>query len=161
MASDNDQPKEKTFQVVDKRRFAADGQERTADTGPITKTVDSGASLSGDSTSSASYERPASASTQQFTVQDSPPPHEEAESVSFTSFVMSLATQVLMQIGEMAAPNGIEIPVDLEAASQTIDIMAMLQRRTRGNLSQEESRFMEEVLHSLRVSFIAAKKKTS
>jgi hypothetical protein len=54
-----------------------------------------------------------------------------------------------------------EIPIDLESARQTIDIMAMLQRRTKGNLSPDETRFMEEVLHSLRMSFINAKKKSA
>jgi hypothetical protein len=52
-----------------------------------------------------------------------------------------------------------EIPFDLESARQTIDIMSMLQKRTRGNLSPDEARFMEDVLHSLRMSFINAKKK--
>jgi hypothetical protein len=89
------------------------------------------------------------------------PQVDEQEPVAFTSFVMSLATQVLVQLGEMPPPSGMEIPLDLEAARQTIDIMTMLQRRTRGNLSAEEARFMEEVLHSLRVSYINAKKKAS
>jgi hypothetical protein len=71
---------------------------------------------------------------------------------------MSLATQVLVQLGEMPPPQGMEIPLDLEAARQTIDIMTMLQRRTKGNLSADETLFMEEVLHSLRISFINAKK---
>jgi hypothetical protein len=52
-----------------------------------------------------------------------------------------------------------EIPVDLEAARQTIDIIAMLQRRTRGNVSAEEARFLEELLHSLRSSYVVATKK--
>jgi hypothetical protein len=86
---------------------------------------------------------------------------EEAEPVAFTSFIMSLATQVLVQLGEMPPPQGMEIPIDLESARQTIDIMAMLQRRTKGNLSPDETRFMEEVLHSLRMSFINAKKKSA
>ena len=72
---------------------------------------------------------------------------------------MSLATQVLVQIGEMPAPGGMEIPIDMVAARQTIDIIAMLQKRTRGNLSTEEARFLEEVLHSLRMSFVARSKK--
>ena len=72
---------------------------------------------------------------------------------------MSMGTQVMVQLGEMPAPSGMEIPFDLESARQTIDIMTMLQRRTRGNLSAEEARFLEEVLHSLRISYINAKKK--
>jgi hypothetical protein len=52
-----------------------------------------------------------------------------------------------------------EIPVDVESARQTIDILAMLQRKTRGNLSTEEVRFMEEVLHTLRMSYVRRKQK--
>lgn len=159
MSSDNQQPKEKAFHVVDKRRFAADGQERTAET----TTTQPGEQLTtrGPTTANAATTAPTSdASSPQFTMHDETK-NEEAEPVAFTSFIMSLATQVLVQLGEMPAPNGMEIPIDLESARQTIDIMTMLQRRTKGNLSSDESRFMEEVLHSLRISFINAKNKTS
>jgi hypothetical protein len=82
-------------------------------------------------------------------------PGEEGEGeVSFTTFVMSLATQTLVQLGEMDAPHGMEIPVDTESARQTIDIIQMLQRKTRGNLSGDESRFIEEILHTLRMSYV-------
>lgn len=144
MTEENDSPKEKSFQVVDKRRFDAAGQERGAESekshqahGTAATSASAGFTLSESSTS------------------------DETEPVAFTSFIMSLATQVLVQLGEMPPPQGIEIPIDLESARQTIDIMAMLQRRTKGNLSSEESRFMEEVLHSLRISFINAKKKAA
>jgi hypothetical protein len=83
---------------------------------------------------------------------------EEEESMSFTSFVMSLATQSMVQMGEMQPPVGMEIPVDLESSRQTIDILGMLQRKTRGNLSSEEARFMEEVLHTLRMAYVRRKR---
>jgi hypothetical protein len=163
MSSENDQSREKTFQVVDKRRFDAHGQERKADTTSTPYTV-SPASPGTLQQPSPSHAEPTPQSHQtntsdaQFTMAEASPGQEE-EAVAFTSFIMSLATQVLVQLGEMAPPDGMSIPIDLESARQTIDIMAMLQRRTRGNVSSEEARFMEEVLHSLRVSFINAKKR--
>ncbi len=155
MSSENDKARDKTFQVVDKRRFDSAGHERSTEAASTGQGQASGI-LPGD-------EQPASAAQVEensgnFTMKDSPQVNE-AESVAFTSFIMSLATQVLVQIGEMPPPEGMNIPIDFESARQTIDIMAMLQRRTKGNLSAEEGRFMEEVLHSLRVSFISAKKK--
>ncbi len=76
------------------------------------------------------------------------------EDVTLTSFIMSLATQTMVQLGEMDPPSGMEIPMDVEAARQTIDIISMLQRKTKGNLSADESRFIVEVLHTLRMSYV-------
>jgi hypothetical protein len=156
MTSENETSKTKSFQVVDKRRFDAAGQERGAGEeaqGVAPKEADS-SSASSQGVAAATPDAP------DFTMADAKS-SEEAEPVAFTSFIMSLATQVLVQLGEMPPPQGMEIPIDLESARQTIDIMAMLQRRTKGNLSPDETRFMEEVLHSLRMSFINAKKKSA
>lgn len=153
MNSENEQGKPKSFQVVDKRRFDAAGQERPAEQAATTHTVQSG-----EPAGAARPESSAGMNASQFTMTDTPR-MDEPEPVAFTSFIMSLATQVLVQLGEMPPPSGMEIPIDLESARQTIDIMAMLQKRTRGNLSPDEARFMEDVLHSLRMSYINAKKK--
>jgi hypothetical protein len=161
MNEENANQKGKTIQVLDKRRFDSAGQERPADAAP-TNSQSNSATQKTD-TAASSVEAQVSADNQGsrgFTMQESND-NAEAEPVAFTSFIMSLATQVLVQLGEMPPPQGMEIPLDLEAARQTIDIMTMLQRRTKGNLSAEETRFMEDVLHSLRISFINAKKKAS
>jgi hypothetical protein len=152
MTSENEKSKEKSFQVVDKRRFDAAGQERGAE--PETPQAEPKSASSSEPLSQGAPDVAA------FTMAETKS-SEDAEPVAFTSFIMSLATQVLVQLGEMPPPQGMEIPIDLESARQTIDIMAMLQRRTKGNLSPDESRFMEEVLHSLRVSFINTKKKSA
>ncbi|MFN4896878.1 MAG: DUF1844 domain-containing protein [Pseudomonadota bacterium] len=151
MTTDSNTPKDKSFQVVDKRRFDASGHERDAEGEATTKI--SASSTEPESTKTGSV-------SPGFTMSEATG-NDDSEPVAFTSFIMSLATQVLVQLGEMPPPQGMEIPLDLESARQTIDIMAMLQRRTKGNLSPEESRFMEEVLHSLRISFINAKKKSA
>ena len=133
--SHNDEAEDKkTVNVVDRRRFDAAGDSRSEET-----------------SATAGSTKPAP----DFKLEGGEVPEE----VAFSSFVMSLATQVLVQIGEMPAPGGMEIPIDMVAARQTIDIIAMLQKRTRGNLSTEEARFLEEVLHSLRMSFVARSKK--
>jgi len=157
MTAENNTPKDKSFQVVDKRRFDSTGQERTTEE-EAKQTVSAATTAASGQNSAAVSE--ASQAAAGFTMSESNP-SDDSEPVAFTSFIMSLATQVLVQLGEMPAPQGMEIPIDLESARQTIDIMTMLQRRTKGNLSAEESRFMEEVLHSLRISFINAKKKSA
>jgi len=74
--------------------------------------------------------------------------------LSFSSFVISLATQGLMQMGQMQAPEGTGIQKDLEAAKQTIDLLGILDRKTNGNLDDDESKLMEQILHSLRISYV-------
>jgi hypothetical protein len=155
MSSGNDKAQDKTFQVVDKRRFDSAGHERSTSTASTVQEHPLSGPSKGEQAAPAAQE---TGNAGNFTMKDSPQ-IDEAESVAFTSFIMSLATQVLVQIGEMPPPEGMSIPIDFDSARQTIDLMAMLQRRTKGNLSAEEARFMEEVLHSLRVSFISAKKK--
>jgi hypothetical protein len=80
--------------------------------------------------------------------------HEE---VNLASFVMSLATQGMMQMGEMKVPDGYPIPVDKVAAKQTIDLIALLREKTKGNTDKFEDQLFEEVLHSLRMAFVKNK----
>lgn len=173
MTEDQQSKEKKAFQVVDKRRFDSDGAERSPEEQalktelPISEGLSSGGEpLSSENTSDGTSTKvygddsKIEASAVQESIGNEGASQGE-EPVAFTSFVMSLATQVLVQLGEMPAPSGMEIPQDLESARQTIDILTMLQGRTRGNLSTEEVRFLEEVLHSLRMSFINAKKKAS
>jgi hypothetical protein len=150
--SDSDETKgEQRVQIVDRRRFDSGGNERaTGDDAPPAATVESVTSPS------AATGQAAEKSAAEFTMQAD---EEGAEEVSFSSFIMSLATQTMVQMGEMQPPPGLEIPIDVESARQTIDILAMLQRKTRGNLSAEEARFMEEVLHTLRMSYVRRKKR--
>lgn len=147
--------KTKSFQVVDKRRFDSAGKERSSEeqSQKNVEFADYSEHATADDQSETTSSHP-----QGFTMKQQDMSGDD-EPVAFTSFIMSLATQVLVQLGEMPPPSGMEIPRDLESARQTIDILTMLQQRTRGNLSNEESRFLEEVLHSLRMSFINAKKK--
>jgi len=79
---------------------------------------------------------------------------DTVDKITFEAFVVSLATQALMQMGEMKPPDGMELPIDLSVARQTIEIVAMLQDKTKGNLSPEEERMLVEILHNLRMSFV-------
>ena len=80
------------------------------------------------------------------------------EGFSFASFVLSLATSALVHLG--VAPEG-ESEQDAEpnraAASQVIDILEMLQAKTRGNLDEGEQALLENALHDLRMRFVQSK----
>jgi len=77
-----------------------------------------------------------------------------SEEVSFSAFVMSLATQALMQLGVVAPPQGYELPQDVHGAKQTIDLLQMLQEKTKGNLDEQESALIEDILHNVRLAFV-------
>ena len=79
-------------------------------------------------------------------------------SVSFTTFVMSLATTAAVHFGEIGDPVTGAKSVNLEAAGHMIDILAMLQEKTKGNLASDEQQFLDGVLYELRMRFIDAKK---
>lgn len=74
--------------------------------------------------------------------------------VDFSSFVISLATQVVIHLGEIPHPESNQRMENLEAARQTIDILALLEDKTVGNLSQDESHLLKEALTSLRMAFV-------
>src|SRR5579862_3289800 len=84
---------------------------------------------------------------------------------SFEFLAESLRLQAEMQLGLMRMGSEDQPPADLDLARHTIDLMAMLQEKTRGNLSMEEQRLLDNSLTLLRFRFVQAvdeaKKKTA
>ncbi len=79
--------------------------------------------------------------------------------VDFNTFVLSLSTSAIVHLG--AAPKemfgGGEVPPkNLPMAKQTIDCIAMLEDKTRGNLSGEEERLLSQILYDLRMRYVRA-----
>ena len=74
--------------------------------------------------------------------------------LTYIDFIMSLATQALIQLGESKAPAGVDVKEDINAAKYTIDILAMLEEKTKGNLDLDESRMLGEMLHNLRMVYV-------
>lgn len=73
--------------------------------------------------------------------------------VSFDKFIASLYMTSLMQLG-LAAPQGAKPEVDLIGARQTIDTLAMLQTKTKGNLTAAEENMFQNVLYELRMAYL-------
>ncbi len=77
--------------------------------------------------------------------------------LSFTAFVFSLASSAAIHFGDISDPaTGRPGDVNLEGASQMIDILALLEQKTRGNLTAEERSLLDQVLYELRVRFVEA-----
>lgn len=82
--------------------------------------------------------------------------------VSFVAFIYSLASNAAVHFGDLEDPVTRERRApNLDAAAQMIDIIAMLQEKTRGNLSAEERQLVDQVLFELRMRFVQAKKEQS
>ena len=82
--------------------------------------------------------------------------------VSFVAFVFSPASNAAVHFGDIPDPMTNERrPVDLEAAQQLIEILAMLEEKTRGNLTPEERQLLEQLLYELRMRYVEAKKSQS
>ena len=82
---------------------------------------------------------------------------DERPSVSFVAFILSLASNAAVHFGDLPDPMTNETrPLDLDAAAQLIEIIAMLEEKTRGNLTPDERQLLETVLYELRLRYVEA-----
>ena len=154
----SDQEKDQGIKIVDKRRFSDEGVERE----------ESASSSSKGETAAVQKpsERAVESSVQAGTVQASAKPEEPTAAeggqrrgggpaaVNFNNFVLGLGTQALVLLGEIPNPETGLVNANLSAAKQTIDILGMLEEKTKGNLDENEATLLTEVLSSLRLAFV-------
>ncbi len=76
----------------------------------------------------------------------------------FIQFVSGIAAQTLMQMGDIENPISGGRKVDLESARYSIDLIAMLEEKTKGNLTPDEERYLKAALHDLRMRYVEAVK---
>jgi hypothetical protein len=74
--------------------------------------------------------------------------------IDFSSFVFSLGTSALLHLGEVPDPVTKKVEKDLSLAKQTIDILGMLKEKTRGTLTGDEEKLIENLLADLRWRFV-------
>ena len=77
--------------------------------------------------------------------------------IDFSTFVLSLIGSAHVHLGDAPGPDGKAEP-DLELARQTIDVLGILQDKTKGNLSGEEERLLHQALYDLRMRFVEVRK---
>ncbi|MFN3193559.1 MAG: DUF1844 domain-containing protein [Aureliella sp.] len=88
---------------------------------------------------------------------DVPPP--PPASMSF--LVTSLATQAMAALGQIPGDDGKPLPMNLDYAKHFIDLLGVLEEKTKGNLDEAESKFLEETLHQMRMMFVTLKQQAS
>ena len=86
---------------------------------------------------------------------NTPSPESDESAVSFVGFVLSLAHTAALHFGDVVDPmTGTPGEVNLPAAQQIIEILALLEAKTRGNLTAEERQLLEQLIYELRVRFV-------
>lgn len=86
-----------------------------------------------------------------------PPMADEETDIPFTTFAVSLATNAAICFGDISEPGTSGPPKqNLEGAKHMIAILEMLERKTKGNLTPQESQLLEQILFELRMRFVKA-----
>ena len=140
MAGEGEKPEGKGFTVQDRRRFSETGEARE------TPQESQGFTMSEPNKGGESQNKTETA--------QGPLPE-----INFSTFIISLSTQALMHLGEITNPLSGKSEVDVPVAKQMIDILGMLQEKTRGNLDAGEARLIEDLLFDLRMKYVDAVKK--
>ncbi len=83
---------------------------------------------------------------------------ESLPSIDFATFVLSLSHSALMHLGEAPNPETGKVEKSLAMARQTIDLIAMLEEKTKGNLSGDEERLLGQILYDLRMRYVELSK---
>jgi hypothetical protein len=76
--------------------------------------------------------------------------------VDFSTYVISVASSAMVALGRMPSPDGKPHPIELDTAKHLIDILEMLEQKTKGNLDATEAKLVTSLLHDLHGSFAAA-----
>jgi hypothetical protein len=82
---------------------------------------------------------------------------QDSSDLTFSGFVLSLATTAALHFGDLADPEtGRRPEPDIESAKRIIELLEMLQAKTKGNLIPEEEKLLEDLLYELRMRFVQA-----
>jgi hypothetical protein len=83
--------------------------------------------------------------------------NQEQAAITFTGFILSLATTAAVHFGDIADPTtGERTEPNLPAAAQMIGLIALLQEKTKGNLIEAEEQLVDDLLYELRLRFVQA-----
>jgi hypothetical protein len=92
---------------------------------------------------------------------DQTPPLEtdntQMPAIDFSTFVISLNSSALVQLGILEEPGTGKKSKNLSLAKQTIDVLAMLEEKTKGNLNRDEENILKSLLYDLRMLYVKEK----
>lgn len=163
-------PSEKKFKVVDKRIYATDDRLNPAEGGhENSKHGNAGNDKAGgvEDVEKDGYFKEARGSDfnsnniDNINKNKTPPENEElygdAIKADFATFIYSLNAQALVYLGKLTNPVTGKYEKDIKTARYLIDTIEMLALKTKGNLDENESKLVDNILYDLRMFFISAK----
>lgn len=142
------------FQVKDRRRFTEQGEHREGVSETEGNPQASGAAEGGGRQAHADSNQEGHRARGEMREPSAPLPE-----IDFSTFVFSLSSSVVIHLGLAPDPISGEMKRELGLAKQTIDILGMIQEKTRGNLNEEEKSLMEGILYDLRMRYVEEAKK--
>jgi hypothetical protein len=80
--------------------------------------------------------------------------NEEKNASLLFSLIMTFQAAAMQQMGKLKNPISDKVERDLQQAQLSIDILDMLEEKTRGNLSNEEARFLKGILQELKLNYV-------
>jgi hypothetical protein len=131
MSKEQEEPQ--GFRVTDKRGFSQEGEIRTPEA------------------AEQENEKAKNASPAQEEIKEAPP----VTPIDFSTYIASYGYQGQVLLGLIPNPSTNKKEEDLESARYIIDLLSMLQEKTKGNLSKEEEDLVERILYELRMIFMA------
>jgi hypothetical protein len=166
----SDEKDDSGFKVVDRRPFASDGSVRSEPSAAPVSTPEPAEPPASAASGPATSPSPASpqAASEEFEEPAALESREDfgmeggagaGEYSGFETLVSYLGTTAMFQMGLVAGPGGQRIPSDLINARNTIDMIEVLERKTRGNLTPDESRLLEDVLYELRMAYVEVERR--
>jgi len=138
----------KGFVVRDRRRFTQEGEPRE-ERGPEEQAEEQAKEPVEEPEPPAQEEAKDKAKVEEKVTEEAPFPE-----INFSTFVFSLNTSALLHLGEIPDPATGKQQEDLAMAKQTIDLIAMLQEKTRGNLGPDEENLVKHILYDLRLRYV-------
>lgn len=82
-----------------------------------------------------------------------------SSAIDFPTFVLSVASAAMMGLGLAPRPDSGRQELDLDIARQNIDLLEMIEKKTRNNLTPDEEKLLERVLYEVRTKFLEVSKK--
>lgn len=132
-------PEKKDFIIKDRRKFSEEKQDQKEEkVEPSTKETDA-------------------RQAEDTKVSDEPPKDYALPEINFPTFILSLNSSALLHLGIINDPTSGKNVKNLSLAKQTIDILGMLEEKTRGNLSRDEENMLKNILYDLRMLYVKEK----
>ena len=150
---DPEEEKPKAFKVEDRRRFSSEG-ELKEEFRAETARADSSTSAAAEHIAAPPFTPSSDMATRSTPVNQPADEGAAIAEMTFATFMVSLSTQALMHLGEVPDPNSGQFLKDLAGAEHLIDLIAMLQDKTRGNLDEAETQLVQTILFELRMKYV-------